>query len=199
MNPDDISGLYYITHIANIESICQKGILSHALAKQLPHTSIAKSEVVELRKKKSVPQGRPLLEYVNLYFNPRNPMMYKVTDGGARIDDICLLKVGPNILMSAGVVITDGNAASSYTRFYPSPAGLASLKRDEIFITSWNDEDPVRRFRLKSTTCSEVLVPDCIEPRFILEAILPGTEMVKTVYGKTGAMELTTDKTLFFG
>ncbi|MBM4250148.1 MAG: DUF4433 domain-containing protein [Euryarchaeota archaeon] len=199
MNLDDIDGLYYITHTDNLESICQKGILSHACARRLPHTSIAKSEVIELRKKKSVPKGRPLLEYVNLYFNPRNPMMYKVTDGGKNLGNVCLLKVDRHVLHKPGVVISDGNAASDYTRFYASPQGLQHLKPGEIFVTYWTDDDPVMQYRLKSTTCSEVLVPDLVARTQINQLILPTDMHVAAVRAGIGPLEVRIDKQPFFG
>ena len=199
MNLDDIDGLYYITHIDNLESICQAGILSHARAKRIPHISIAKSNVLDMRKKRSVPQGRPLPEYVNLYFNPRNPMMYKVTDGGKNIGNVCLLKVHRRLLSSTGVIITDGNAASDYTRFYASPSGLACLNREEIFVTFWTDDDPIRRFRLKSTTCSEVLVPDQVDKTQLESVIVPSETALASIRGRIGALKSEIDKVSFFG
>jgi hypothetical protein len=44
----------------------------------LEYTSIANVEVVSKRKKQFTPAGLSLWHYVNLFFQPRNPMMYKI-------------------------------------------------------------------------------------------------------------------------
>ncbi len=76
MKLDEIKEFHYITHIDNLKSICEKGILSYNRANKLAHISIAMQEVQNRRDNKQVPGGRPLHEYVNLYFCARNPMLY---------------------------------------------------------------------------------------------------------------------------
>jgi len=77
MDVSDVKELHYITPMGNLPSIFQRGILSNYLVEKLPHSSVAKQEVQEIRASVRVPSGRPLHEYVNLYFNARNAMMYK--------------------------------------------------------------------------------------------------------------------------
>ena len=78
MKKPDIKSLYYITHIENLPSILQRGILSHQKVEELkvPYTPIYDTGIVSKRKDKSTPQHSSLWEYANLYFQPRNPMMY---------------------------------------------------------------------------------------------------------------------------
>ena len=45
------------------------GILSHTLAEQLAHDSVAMAEIQQIRTNKQIPGGRPLHEYANLYFD----------------------------------------------------------------------------------------------------------------------------------
>ena len=54
-------------------------------AKSIKHSSVAMSEIQGRRDLVMVPNGRSLHEYANLYFDPRNPMMFK-----RRNEDICV-------------------------------------------------------------------------------------------------------------
>ena len=65
-----------ITHIDNIPSIMQRGILCHEHVQKLKHRSIALEDVQDRRHRKRVPNGLLLHQYACLYFSPRNPMMF---------------------------------------------------------------------------------------------------------------------------
>jgi len=71
MKFEELDELHYITPIKNMGSICTMGILSHKKAEKIPHQSVAMDEIQERRKKVVVPGGRPLHQYVNLYFHAR--------------------------------------------------------------------------------------------------------------------------------
>ena len=129
--------LYYITVIDNLRSILERGILSHKriapLEAQgvLEYTSIANVEVVSKRKKQFTPTGLSLWHYVNLFFQPRNPMMYKIVKTGGNWDipvqDFVVVGVSNKVLHEHGVFITDGNAASNSTKFNGLTEGMAVL------------------------------------------------------------------------
>jgi ssDNA thymidine ADP-ribosyltransferase, DarT len=53
------------------------------------------TEIQDLRANKKVPGGRPLHEYLNLYFHARNPMMYK---GHDQHESLCVIRVSTNVL-----------------------------------------------------------------------------------------------------
>ncbi len=168
MKREDLTELDYITPIANLASILRHGILSHNGARGLgPHCTIAKPEVQNLRARIKVPQGLPLHDYVNLYICARNPMLFLRK---AQHATLSVLRIGTAVLDLAGVVITDQNAASDYVRFVPSPDGLSIVDRDLTFAEYWTHEDQIEFWRHKSIKCAEVLVPDCVTPRYILGA-----------------------------
>ena len=75
-----VKRLYFITHVDNIPSIIERGIYSHGeMEKQgIAHTPIYDTQIVGNRPKRITPSGDSLWEYANLYFNARNPMMYRV-------------------------------------------------------------------------------------------------------------------------
>lgn len=117
----EIKELHYITHIDNPSSIVQHGILSHNKAKKKQCQSVADPIIQERRSKVVVPGGMKLPAYANLYFNARNPMMFKRKDIHK---ELIVVQIDPAILDEPKVVISDGNASSDYVRFYPSPEGL---------------------------------------------------------------------------
>ena len=164
MERHELEELHYITSVANVPSIFQLGILSNRRAAKVDHVSVAAQAVQERRAKVKVPKGRRLHEYVNLYVCARNPMMYLRKDKHA---ELCVLRVNTAVLDREGVVITDANAASDYTRFAPAPDGLKIVDRALTFAEYWTDPDPIEQWRKKSAKCAEVLVPDRVDPALI--------------------------------
>lgn len=157
--------LHYIAHIESLDSICTLGLLSHNRAAHVDHVSVADEDVQDRRRDKRVPQGRLLHDYVNLYFDARNPMMSRIR---AHNPHLVVVRVDPIVMDLPGTVITDGNAASSGTRFFVSPDGLAELDERPIFARYWTDHDPIEYWEKKRQRCAEVLVPDTVRPEYIL-------------------------------
>src|SRR5262245_61322564 len=111
MHRGDLAEVHYIAPITNLASIRARGILSHRRVAAIKHDSIAMPQVQDIRAKVIVPGGRPLHEYVNLYINARNPMLYK------RIPEhpnIVVLRISPSVIDLPGVVVSDQNAASGW-------------------------------------------------------------------------------------
>lgn len=139
-----IKSLYYITHINNLPSILERGILSHASieAREIPFTPVYDRGIISKRKEKPTPDRRSLWEYANLYFQPRNPMMYRVVHEKDR-QNLAVVGVAAGVLNEPGVFITDGNAANDPTRFYPTPEGMKILQQQWKIIQNdwWNDLD----------------------------------------------------------
>ena len=164
MERHELTELHYITPIANVPSILRLGILSHNRAKRVPHESVAMNEIQDRRARVTVPGGRKLHDYANLYICARNPMMYK---RHAQHQSLCVLRITPNVINIAGAVITDGNASGDYVRFSAAPKGLAIVDRDWTFADDWRDPDQIQYFRRKAAKCAEVLVPDKVKPNYI--------------------------------
>lgn len=168
MKRADVKELHYITLIANVPSIMKKGILSHALSKNLPHESLAMEEIQSKRKNKQIPGARKLHEYANLYFDAHNPMLSKRRDRNNRI---CVLSVDPSVLDLPNVIISDQNASSNYVRFYPVKTGLGALNKNIIYAPFWlHPDNQLEEWAHKSAKCAEVLIPDRIESKYILSA-----------------------------
>ena len=180
--------------LENIPSVVEHGILSFERAAKLKHRSVAMTEVQDRRDKKHVPGGFKLHQYANLYFHARNPMLYKRKDEAA---NICILRISTAVLQNDGVVITDCNAASNYVRFY-HPLQLGLLDFNAIFAMSWtHPDDPIAQLRHRSQKCAEVLVPDFVDPKFLLGAYVI-SESVAARLSLCFARPITIDGSMFF-
>lgn len=125
------------------------------------------ADVQDRRDKVQGPGGLRLHQYANLYFDARNPMMYKRL---AQAEALCVLGVSTDVLNIEGTVITDQNAASDYVRFFP-PSSMGVLNFDQIYAEDWRHlDDRIAFWRHKSVKCAEVLVPNSIHADFIQKA-----------------------------
>ncbi len=161
----DIKSLYYITHRENVPSILKDGILSHQYVEDnhVKYTPIYDAAIVSNRKQKSTPAGQGLWAYANVYFQARNPMLYRVLSEKSS-KEIVVIGVQPRVLTCPGVFITDGNAASGPTEFYGLKDGLKAISANWKTITSewWNSVDGSKR-----KIMAECLIPNQIAPDLI--------------------------------
>jgi hypothetical protein len=164
MNINDIEQLYYITHIANLPSILQKGILSFNKADKIGHKSIAEQGVQARRENKKIPgTNTHLHDYANLYFDAHNPML----SARRHLNDlICVLIISKDVLELDGII----QNASRACRFMTLDDGLPLLDKEEIFARYWIREDQMEEYRLKGIKCSEVLVPVRVDVSLIAGA-----------------------------
>ncbi|MEH2398865.1 DarT ssDNA thymidine ADP-ribosyltransferase family protein [Nostoc sp.] len=180
----DIKSLYYITHIENLPSILQRGILSHKAVEELgvSYTPIYDSGIVSKRKDKSTPARSSLWEYANLYFQPRNPMMYRVVHEKDK-RDIAVIGVKPDVLAAVGGLITDGNAANEPSQFFAIKEGIEILQKQWKIIQNewWNELDGSKR-----KIMAECLVPRQISPELVHSVFVAdykAKERVETIIG----------------
>ena len=184
----DIKNLYYITHIDNLPSILERGILSHERIQKegLQPAHIYNTDIVNRRTKKNTPDRKSLWSYANLYFQPRNPMMYRVVhETGAK--RLAVISVRKKILQAHGVFITDGNAANDPTQFYFPSDGLKMLGQQWKIIQNewWNNLDGSKR-----KIMTECLVPNSISPEFINSIYVADEETRVRVSEKVGSRSI---------
>ena len=188
------SGFYNIMPIKNLPSVLQHGILSYEQVANMPHDSVAMSEIQSRRNDVCVPNGMMLHEYANVYFDARNPMLYK-----RRQEDICVLKISPQILELSDVVVADRNASSDYVRFFEPQYALDRLDFDLIYAEFWNDDDYFEYLKKKSIKCAELLVPYTINPAYIIAAAVKDDNDRDRLIGMGFNKRIYVDKHLFFG
>ncbi|NUQ85600.1 MAG: DUF4433 domain-containing protein, partial [Anaerolineales bacterium] len=162
-----INGLYYITHISNLASIMQSGVLSHAQIENsgVGATRIYDNQIVAARKERTTPDGKSLWEFANLYFNPRNPMLYRVLrEKPVKQTEIIVICFSPVIMNNKDIYITTGNARSWQSEILSRDAGLKRMKeiQKNFQLEWWSNEDGS-----KIKIMAECLVPDRIPPELI--------------------------------
>lgn len=173
MRREDVGELFLIAPVANIASILDLGVLSHTQAAHVPHGSVALASVQERRERVRVSPTRMLHDHANLYICARNPTMYYIVMHN-RIDDVCLLRISPDVLDLPNVVVTDRNAASGgMSRFDPPAVGLPLIDFEVVHAEYWTHPDPAATWDHSRRKCAEVLVPDRVEPSLILGAYAP--------------------------
>lgn len=165
--PHRVTELHCIMPIANVPSVMVHGILSHERAAKLAHHSVAMAAIQDRRDHVHVPGGLRLHQYANLYFNARNPMLFKRL---AQADGLCVLRVSRDVLKIDGVVLADQNASSDYVRFL-GPGQLRLVPFHLVYADDWRHPgDQISYFRHKAAMCAEVLVPGVVPQELITGA-----------------------------
>ncbi len=195
MKRTDVAELFYITPVANLQSIVKLGILSHKRAVKVPHVSVAMPEVQDKRRPKKIPGAGDLHDYVNLYFDAHNPMLSKRRDQNAQI---CILRVSSDIIDIKGIVISDQNAASDYAKFSDVGPGLAALDKDLLYAKYWTHQDPYEQMKHGSIKCAEVLVPNRVPADMIKGFIVVSRAVKKEVLLLSISLPVTVDSGIFF-
>jgi hypothetical protein len=168
-----------MAHINNLPNILCNGLLSHIEAhnKNLVNNDISDREVNNRRIKREPIYNLSLHNYIPLYINPRNPMLFVRKTIQA---DILILCFDANtIFKTVKVIYTDGNAAADATKFYSSVTDLNKLDWNCIRQEYWNDFPDGKRKK-----CAEILVPNAIHSSMIKKIIcynLTAANRVKSV------------------
>jgi hypothetical protein len=162
--------LFYITHIDNINSILSKGILSHQYIEEnnIPFTPIYDAGIVSNRKERLTPSGRNLWHYANLYFQARNPMLYRVVSEKSA-QNIAVVGVVFNVISQRDVFVSDGNAASHASNILPASEHLKVLRdlKNILNYEWWKDEDGSKRKIMAECLIPERVTPDCIKAIYV--------------------------------
>jgi ssDNA thymidine ADP-ribosyltransferase DarT-like protein len=194
MDRSEVAELSYITPIANAASIQALGLLSHNRVRRVRHTSIANESVNDLRSRKRVPGGLALHDYVNLYFNARNPMMYVRREMHA---DCCVIRVSPDVLDLDAVIVTDQNAARLAT-FRTVAEGLPRVDREITFARYWLHDDPIEQDRRKAAQCAEVLVPHAVPLQYLIGAYVSCASAQSVLRGVGFELDVRRNPYIFF-
>lgn len=143
--------LYHFTHITNLRGIREHGLLSQrAMAlRGLRAVDISDPDVQRWRDRPEPIFGCPIHEYVPLYFNPKNAMLYKRRE--LRME-LVILAVPLVKAQEHVYIFTDGNAASGSTVF---SLDMETSKTSDAVLKAgyWSELPDGKRRR-----CAEVLV-----------------------------------------
>lgn len=198
MKPSDLKEFHYIAPIENAMSILELGILSHRRSERVEHISIANEEIQIMRDNTRVPRGLPLHDYVNLYFHARNPMLYCLVRNSSGFFNICIFRIDKDIIKRDGVVVTDQNAARGLPHFRPFPEGLKYVDYDLMLSGDWNDPDQIQKYRKKGRMCAEILVPYCVDSKYIVGAYVSCASSEKLLAEKCPDLSIEINPYMYF-
>jgi O-acetyl-ADP-ribose deacetylase (regulator of RNase III) len=161
-----IRELYYITHIDNIPSILKNGILSHQniIQRGLKYTPIYDECIISRRKEIKTPNGKSLWDFANLFFEARNPMLFRVKCEKDTYN-LAIIGVEPSVFTLPGVYVTTGNAAHSQSEILAPNRVIMSKILKNTKKEYWSEHDGSKR-----KIMAECLVPNEI-PASLIKAI----------------------------
>ena len=197
--------LFFITHIDNLSSILERGILSPDLVKKLKikYTPIYSEKIVGKREYKMA-CGKRLSEFAHVYFNPHNAMLRQVLYEHAS-RKIIVIKSTLNV-SDDGICIADRNAAKDDVGFmnsYNYYKIIPKIEKETLPIgrrwqsgKSWAVDDS------KGKIMAECLVPDKIPPehfKFIhVSAHDVKAEIIPKLY-ESPHLDIIVKPSMFFG
>ncbi len=177
----NIEKLYYMTHIDNVPSILEHGILCYNKIRFIEHKNISDFHVQRWRDRRPVEGYRTIHDYVPLYFATHTPMQYVIThhkDSSYYINDVFLafIEVDPfKVFQIPGVVFTDGNSACRETQFFKNINDLEQI--------DWNiikkKKCISREYKRKKS--AEVLIPDSVSVDYFLGLVVFSEELKKEI------------------
>jgi hypothetical protein len=149
---DGTTAVYHITHVDNIASIAQRGIILCDRACSdgaMRPVSIAYADLKSRRTwwPVRVARGGTLADYVPFYFAPRSPMLFVISRGAVAGYDEGQAEVAPLVLAAEalavprGFAITDGHAATPLTTQYAGLEHLDKVCWPIMYERYWSDTD----------------------------------------------------------
>lgn len=138
---------YHFTHLENIESILENGLLStnKKNERKIAHVDLA-NENIQLRRSEMEVPCEPkgtIHDYIPFYFTARNPMLLGVLNR-KNIDQPLIVYIAVSIekLLENNVVFTDASANTMVPpSFYNNPKHLDKLNWDLINSKKWTETD----------------------------------------------------------
>ncbi len=200
----NVKSLYYITNSANLPSLCEQGILSAnridseitQFVSMYKGRTDAKNDIKRRGRIKPLNGKNSLLDYTSLYFQPRNPLMYRaIFETGT--EELAILEVANSVLNEPGIFISDGNATDELTQFYPCAQGLKRIQQQRKVIQSewWKKYDGSKR-----KIMAECLVPGRVKPEYIRSVIIPddGTKTWQQMLFSNVTLPVVSQPKMFF-
>ena len=166
----------HMTHIDNLNSILtSNGLFSvNTLnSSSLPFNDSSNASVQVIRANKTIPYtGKPLHDYVPLYFGRKTPMVSAIRNLN---DSLIFLFFSFDILNDLECIISDGNAADAKTSFkvLQSIDDLDFLDPKSINSQSYAHDNEIKRRKQ-----AELLILDFLPISYLKYVICP-SDMVK--------------------
>lgn len=166
-----LTKLFHITHLNNVPGIAKHGLLCRKRIhnEAIPYVDISEPSCQARRTQRQVgSQKVDLHEYVPLFLNPRNPMLFRVLrslrESGYN-DELAILEITGEPAQWHASLVADGIASSTDTQIFhvQDPDSDQAIDWSAIRCSSWADAP--RNVRRK--TMAEILVSGKLAPRHI--------------------------------
>lgn len=163
-----IESLFHITHLDNLAGIHECGLLCRQTieAEGLPYRDLSDPECQARRTDRCVGRAHvDLHDFVPLFINPRNPMLYRLQKAAEQRGEptsLAILEFGPQPARWRASLISDGIASSSASQLFHAsdPQAQQALDWEAINRRSWVDGPAdTRRKKMAEVLVSEVLCP----------------------------------------
>ena len=164
--------LFHMTHVDNIMSILKHGLFSHNTAPG--YLDISNPDVNNRRERTDPVHKKSLHEYVPLYFNPTNAMLYEKEEEYQ--SDIVLLEVSQRVCFSNYTLFTEKNAAVKSPRFAYCLSDVEKFDWPTIQKRNWVT-DGVANIDIKQLMMSECLVYSHIDTNDLVAVHTKNTSM----------------------
>lgn len=204
-----IDSLFHITHLDNVAGILRKGLLCRNRIEtlHLPYLDLSDASCQARRSSRDLGGHTvDLHNYVPLFIEPRNAMLYRLEKTLAECggeDDLVILEFSSNPAQWRASLLSDGIASSPATHLFHAtdPGGWEALDWDAIRSRSWMDQpNPQVAKRHKM---AEVLVHGTLAGRHIKQIWVKSPAALQALRAKVGGENLPTatvadDGSLFF-
>lgn len=164
--------LFHMTHVENLDSILQNGLFSHNAAPT--YLDISNPDVNSRRERTDPVHGKSLHDYVPMYFNPRNAMLYEKQMEYR--SEVVIIEINRKVCLSNYTLFTERNAAASGCRFVYCLSDLEKFNWSRILSHNWANEGIVN-VDTKQMMMSECLVQGHVDTANLVAVHTMNTSM----------------------
>ena len=191
-----IPNLFHITHRDNIPGILRRGLLCRNRIEtlHLPYLDLSDSECQSRRSCRDLDGGvLDLHDYVPLFIEPRNAMLYRLEKALGEHGDpdgLTILEVSGTAADWRASLLADGIASSPASHLFHAddPEGWEALDWDAIRCRNWKDQpDPKAAKRRKM---AEVMVSGSLSSRHISKIWLKAPTALWAIHAKLAQVDL---------
>jgi len=191
--------LEYLAVEANLPAIVRDGLRAPGRATNIEATDPRATDALPwVGERKCDPiNGLRLVDYVPLFLNGRNTVMYTNLMSGR---PLCVVRVRAGAVNTPGTILSDGPIARDTTRFFDPSEATSQVDLNAIRATSWGvfEGNPGARVRtgnderIKSAMQATLLVPDFVTADLIEGIIVPSETSAARVRAQLRAQRITT-------
>ena len=187
--------LFHMTHINNLKNILANGLYSHS--QMTDYFDISNQDVNIRRARQENFHKLKLHDYVPLYFNPRNAMLYQRQKDFS--SELVILEIDKKVILNDYTLFSKGNAARSDCKIEASLLKVKDFPWNNIYASTWSNNGEVDEAQ-KSIMMSECLVRAHIPPEYILHVHCISDDVRQKVIRQIGSQfkSYKTSPELFF-